>query len=425
MYDQALVWNTDTDLEVTSFTARLRDLAGIGNVYSRVHVGDLWSPNDPYGLVVTAHRWALEGESVAFEIPVGGTTYGFTLDPMQGPDGSVIGVSGRAHDLIAGALLAARELGEVESQAGIGTWRTDLRTGAVAISAGLAAMLGLDCNVATLDVRAYDHPEDREHIARIVADDPTAYTCDHRMICGGGRVRAVRERVRSVYDERGMALARIGTLLDITDLKEREAELADLALYDPLTHLPNRVLLAERLTAALARVHRHEAHCAVLFIDLDEFKDVNDSRGHAVGDRVLTLLASRLQRHVRATDTVARLGGDEFVILLEDLYSEEAAISAAHKVLAGVEEPLILEDGTAVALSASIGVAIAPRFDGPPEELLSIADREMYHAKRQGGRCVRVADIAEQESNVSFAEKVTCLPRSLKGHTRFGIRESA
>ncbi len=425
MYDQALVWITDTELEVTSFTARLRDLSGLGTVYSRVHVSDLWSPDDAFGLIVTAHRWALEGESVAFEAPVCGSTYGFTLDPLQGPDGAVIGVSGRALDLIAGShLVAPHDLAEVEHQAGIGTWREDMRTGSVAISSGLAAMLGLDRHATTLDLRAYDHPDDRDLIDRALEDEPNGYTCDHRMICAGGRVRAVRERVRWICDDRGLAVARIGTLLDITDLKEREAELADLALYDALTHLPNRALLSERLTAAIARARRHGTHCAVLFVDLDDFKRVNDTFGHSVGDRVLGAIGDRLQEHVRVTDTVARLGGDEFVVLLEDLYSHEAAISAAHKILNSFERPIATDDGS-VPVRASIGLAIVPAIDGSPEHLLAIADREMYAAKRSGGNAVSVARPDGQESRASSTEKRTCSSRSSTARIRSAIAESA
>jgi diguanylate cyclase (GGDEF)-like protein len=427
MHDQATIWITDTDLAVTSFTARLRDLARLGDVYRRVHVSDLWGQDEPYGPIVVAHRWALAGQAVSFEAAAYDSIFGFFLEPLQAPDGRIVGVSGRAVDtreaMPAGLDPAA--LADAERQAGLGTWNVDLQSGCVSVSAGLAAMLGIDPASNSLDIRVFDHPDDRDAIRRLTLDPDAAegYTCDHRILCPGGRVRAVRERVRTVLGQSGVATARIGTLLDITDLKEREAELAELALYDALTRLPNRVLLGERLAGAVARAERHASHCAVLFLDLDDFKRINDTYGHADGDRLLVRLAAHLQRHVRATDTVARLGGDEFVLLLEDLYSEEAAVSAASKLLRSFDEPFFIDDDRAVPLSASIGIAIAPRCSANPTELLALADRQMYVVKRSGGNGLSLPP--EKESATSFSEKGTCTTLSSMGRAPFAIRQSA
>jgi diguanylate cyclase (GGDEF)-like protein len=425
MHDQTAIWNTDTDLGVTSFTARLRNLAGLGDVYRRVHVSDLWDHDQPYGAIVSAHRWALDGQAVTFEAPAYDSIFRFELEPLQAPDGRIVGVSGRAVDTRALEPVPAASLADAERQAGLGSWNIDLNTGQVTISTGLASMLGVDPQARYLDIRAFDHPDDRAAIALIV-NDPDAlegYSCDHRILCPGGRVRAVRERVRTAFDERGLATVRIGTLIDITDLKEREAELADLALYDPLTRLPNRALLDERLAGAVARSQRHSSHCAVLFLDLDDFKHVNDTYGHADGDRLLVCLADHLQRHVRATDTVARLAGDEFVLLLEDLYSEEAAVSAAHKVLRSFDYPIFIDDDRAISIGASIGIAVAPRCSNDPKELLALADREMYAVKRNGGRGVKLA--AEKETITPFSEKGTCVMPSSMDQVPFEIRRSA
>jgi diguanylate cyclase (GGDEF)-like protein len=427
MHDQATIWITDTDLAVTSFTARLRDLAGLGEVYRRIHVSDLWGQDQPYGVIVAAHRWAIGGQAVSFEAPAYDSIFRFHLEPLQAPDGRIVGVSGRAVDTREASPpdLPPATLADAERQAGLGTWTVDLRTGHVAVSTGLAAILGIDPAAGRLDIRAFDHPDDREAIAKAVGgpDAGESYTCDHRILCPGGRVRAVRERVRTTFDESGMALARIGTLIDITDLKEREAELADLALYDALTRLPNRTLLAERLAGAVARAERHASHCAVLFVDLDDFKHVNDTYGHADGDRLLVRLADHLQRQVRATDTVARLAGDEFVLLLEDLYSEEAALSAARKLLRSFDEPIFIDDDRALSVSASVGIAVAPRCSLDPNELLAMADREMYAVKRNGGRGIKLA--SEKESGTSLTEKGACTTLSSKDPVPFAIRQSA
>lgn len=394
MHDEGLQWLADRELGVTSFTARLRDLAGIGIVHRRVHVSDLWSPDSAYGIVVTAHRWALAGEEISFEARAHGASYRFYLSPLYAPDGSIAGVSGRATSSDDGSdpRLAWSVYRDAERQAGWGTWHDDLRTGQTTISDGLAELLGIQPGVGDLDLRSFDHPDDRAAIARMVTDQESSesYQCDHRILLRDSRTRSVRERVRSVLDERGVPIGRIGTLTDITDFKERESELAELALYDSLTGLPNRALLHERLGTAIARTARHKTLCAVIFIDLDGFKAINDRLGHAAGDRLLVAVAERLQRHVRATDTIARLGGDEFVVLLEDLYSEEAALSGGHKLLDSLEEPLVV-DGRSFCVNASIGIAIAPRCSRLPAELLGIADREMYLVKGDGGCGVRVA----------------------------------
>ena len=395
MHDQALIWNTNTNLEITSYTARLRELAGIGSVRGRIHVSDLWAEDLPYSIPVLAHRWALEGETVAFEAPAHGARYRFTLEPLFGPDGNIAGVSGCATLLGDGARLPESLYAHAERYAGVGVWHEDLRTGATTLSPGLIALLGLEPGCAHFDIRSFDHPEDRSQIERVLADPDAneGYTCDHRVCFGQSRVRAVRERVETLVDDRGIATGRIGTLVDITDLKEREAELADLALCDPLTRLANRALLLERLSTAVARTARYGTLSAVLFIDLDGFKQVNDTLGHRYGDLLLLQVAEHLQEHFRPTDTAARLGGDEFVVVVEDLYSEEAAVSAAQKLLHSLSRPFDL-DGNEVSIGASIGVAVVPRCSQLPEELLAMADREMYEVKHSGGCGVKLVSCA-------------------------------
>ena len=174
------------------------------------------------------------------------------------------------------------------------------------------------------------------------------------------------------------------------------SELSQLALHDPLTRLLNRAAFEERLAAALARCERTGSRCAVLFIDLDDFKRVNDEHGHAQGDRVLVAVADRLVRHVRASDTVARIGGDEFVVLIDDLQDDAAAAEAARKMLRSLDEPLRAGAGT-IRVRASIGVATHPGggFEGAAA-LLAGADREMYAVKRNGGNGIKIASAWQQ-----------------------------
>jgi|SRR5579863_2890185 len=422
MHDQALVWNTDTNLQVTSLTARLRDFAKVGVSAGRLHVSDLWGQSDPFAVAVVAHHWALDGESLSFEAPADGATYRFDIQPLQDVRGTIVGVSGRAIEI--GALaIDVQALNHVERSAGLGTWYEDLRTGLTTVSEGLAAMLGTKRHHTQLDIRRYDHPEDRTAIARDIARSADgSYSCDHRILCPGGRVRNVRERMRTIYNDRGTPIARIGTMVDISDLKEREAELSDLALRDALTQLPNRAALQERLSAALEGCPA-DRRCAVLFIDLDDFKSVNDAHGHAFGDQVLACVAERLSRHVRSTDTVARLGGDEFVVLLDDLFTDDAAVDAARKILRSFDQPFVIED-RAVRVSASIGIATAAGGSATPCQLLGGADREMYAVKRNGGSGVKLAP-AGKESAEHTTEKGSCQVHSSPGLHPYATLESA
>jgi diguanylate cyclase (GGDEF)-like protein/PAS domain S-box-containing protein len=174
---------------------------------------------------------------------------------------------------------------------------------------------------------------------------------------------------------------------DVTDRVWLERQ----ALHDPLTHLPNRLLLMDRARQALARLHRSTGVVALLFIDLDKFKAVNDNLGHDVGDRLLLSVAERLGALIRDSDTVARLGGDEFVILAEDIEDEGEALALGERVLDALDEPFPLGSAE-VAILASVGVAVARHAGTDPEAMLREADVAMYRAKGAGGRRAELFD---------------------------------
>jgi len=175
-------------------------------------------------------------------------------------------------------------------------------------------------------------------------------------------------------------------LSDITLHKRAEEELRYLANFDALTNLPNRSLLAERLSRAIVRARREGSRVAVLFLDLDRFKDINDSLGHAVGDRILRAVAARLQQAVGHGQTVARLAGDEFTVILEDLSVPEDAERVAREIIMAFEAPLVPADGQEVSVSVSIGISLYPDHAQVPTELLKRADAAMYQAKAAGRR---------------------------------------
>lgn len=170
---------------------------------------------------------------------------------------------------------------------------------------------------------------------------------------------------------------------NVTERKLAEEEVAHQALHDPLTDLPNRRLLGIRLKQALSRAACEGSALAVLYLDLEAFKAVNDEFGHEAGDRLLVAFAGRLKGCLREADTAARLGGDEFVVLLERIGSEGEALAASERIARALEEPFSV-GGDVRALTASIGVAISTRPHQSPEELLRLADLTMYRSRRYG-----------------------------------------
>jgi len=190
--------------------------------------------------------------------------------------------------------------------------------------------------------------------------------------------------VVAIRDERGNVQEYIGVFSDITQRKHDEEQILRQANYDALTGLPNRALLFDRLSQAIALAHRDETKVALLFIDLDRFKSINDGLGHAVGDDMLRLVAERLRVCVRQSDTVARFGGDEFVIILENVKDVPAVAALAGKVVRVLSEPFHLA-GRELFIGASIGVTLYPEDSTDPNTLLRNADMAMYQAK-EGGR---------------------------------------
>lgn len=196
------------------------------------------------------------------------------------------------------------------------------------------------------------------------------------------------------------AVRAAGTIVDITERKINEASIHRLAFYDPLTDLPNRRLFIDRLANAQAAAQRGGYHGAVLFIDLDHFKHINDARGHEAGDHLLQEVAARLLPLLRAEDTVARFGGDEFVILLISLTrSEENAPAFAHTVAEKVRQalatPFRLPEGEFV-LGASIGVTLFCGSEITVHDILREADTALYRAKEDGRNCVRYFEASMQ-----------------------------
>jgi diguanylate cyclase (GGDEF)-like protein len=176
----------------------------------------------------------------------------------------------------------------------------------------------------------------------------------------------------------------LGLYQDVSARIESEQQLQFLATHDLLTELPNRFLFNDRLQHALTKAKRYHSSFAALFLDLDGFKEVNDSFGHQKGDLVLQQVAKRLKSCVRESDTLARLGGDEFSYILEDIQDEQTAFGISHKILTMLAEPFLV-DGKEALVTASIGISLYPEDGDDTEALLKKADSAMYKAKEAGG----------------------------------------
>jgi diguanylate cyclase (GGDEF)-like protein/PAS domain S-box-containing protein len=280
----------------------------------------------------------------------------------------------------------------------VALWETDLQNGRVYLSEAWAQMLGGPPTetVATIDeLVALLHPDDVEPVRRasveVMQGSRPLYAIEHRVRARDGEWKWIlsRGRVTERDPASGRALRMIGTNYDITDRRRIEEAVQSAAQSDPLTGLANRLLLTDRLRLALARSARTGAQIAVLYLDIDRFKEINDRFGHAAGDALLRDFAARLRSSVRASDTVARFGGDEFVVLLDDIKEPEHAMRVAEKIVGECREPLRIEASDVVA-TTSIGLAFGGQ-GAQAEELLRRADAALYAAKSGGRDGYRVA----------------------------------
>ncbi|OYY93451.1 MAG: hypothetical protein B7Y41_11855 [Hydrogenophilales bacterium 28-61-23] len=249
------------------------------------------------------------------------------------------------------------------------------------------------------------HPEDIQQCMDTYAqafDRREAFSMVYRLRRHDGEYRWILDEGTPRYDTQGNFLGYIGHCLDITAQRQAEADIRRLAYYDALTGLPNRRLFMDRLTQSLAGARRSAHIGALMFIDLDQFKRVNDARGHDIGDAVLQQVGGRLTRFLRDEDTVARLGGDEFVVLLANLANSpdaaaRLAMGVAEKIRAVMETPFQVDDAD-YHIGASIGITIFPKAGETEDDLLREADTAMYRAKDAGRNAVVYFEAAMQES---------------------------
>ncbi len=214
-------------------------------------------------------------------------------------------------------------------------------------------------------------------------NDGESWQGELRIFCKNGEIRYVWANIALVTDSHNRFGKYVVVLSDITEVHNTQEQLEHIAYHDNLTGLPNRNLLRDRLGQALAKSERLSQKLAVLFIDLDHFKRVNDTLGHQAGDSMLVAITQRLQSEIRSSDTLARIGGDEFIVVLDNVRSEENAASICEKLLATISNPLIMA-GVELTPGGSIGVSMYPDHGRDPDELIKNADMAMYSVKTTG-----------------------------------------
>jgi diguanylate cyclase (GGDEF)-like protein/PAS domain S-box-containing protein len=286
-------------------------------------------------------------------------------------------------------------LEESQRIAHIGSWKLDLIHNELTWSDEIYKIFEVPLNEAPSYEMVLErtHPDDRDRVSEAYMQSlktQIPYEITHRLLFEDGRVKYVKEACETSFDEDGKPLVSIGTAQDVTKekllenkLHEQKEILSHLAHHDILTELPNRTLLNDRLHQAIQKAKRDKTNFAVLFVDLDHFKEINDSLGHNIGDEVLQEVARRFKSVIRDEDTLARLGGDEFTVLMENLKQGQDASILAQKLLDALSEPIVKGDNI-LYLSCSIGISLYPTDGGSVQDLLKYADAAMYKAKEEG-----------------------------------------
>ncbi len=279
----------------------------------------------------------------------------------------------------------------------VAVWETDVSSGETVLSEAWAEILDrqrAETRTTTEELAALVHPDDRARVeseaAAVLKGEKAEYAVEHQVRAESGHWKWILSRGKVVARDpaTGRALTLMGTNLDVTERKRGEIRLEKLANYDTLTGCANRNLFSDRLRQAIARCARSKGRAALMYLDIDKFKGINDTLGHDAGDALLKAFAARLKAAVRATDTVGRLGGDEFAILLEEVKEEDAPARVAQKVLEAMRAPVDAV-GKPVVVTTSIGIAL---FGGEaePEALAKRADVALYEAKAAGRNTYRV-----------------------------------
>ncbi|HSD72640.1 MAG TPA: PAS domain S-box protein, partial [Thermoanaerobaculia bacterium] len=352
----------------------------------------VWEVYRKFPEILEHIRRALSGDAHGAVVRLGENAFETRYAPYRGADGRVVGVIGVAID-VTEQRRAEQALRASESRYRnlfernlAGVFRITLEGRILECNEAFARIFGYSSPAEVLDQPAlglYLHPGDRGTFLARIKERQNLSNYEMFARRRDGTPVWVLENATLVDGPDGPRTMIEGTVIDITERKRAEEQVRHLAFHDALTGLPNRLLFNDRLTVALAQANRGRLKLAVFYLDLDRFKVINDSLGHAVGDELLRRVGDRLRACLREEDTVARIGGDEFIILAPRVGSEEDATKVARKILAAIRLPFAVEERD-FFLTTSIGVSLYPSDGADPEALVQNADTAMYRAKERG-----------------------------------------
>jgi diguanylate cyclase (GGDEF)-like protein/PAS domain S-box-containing protein len=318
----------------------------------------------------------------------------FNAVPLRDAHGEVVGATGTARDVTAERVAAAAQFENIEKlrlavdAAELTYWEWERDADRLHWGRDPSSLVGAGegRNTRWSEYLQIVHPDDRDrYLANVNAAWERAGACsnEYRVIRHDGQVAWLSSHGRTLADAKGRVYRMIGVSQDITERKRQEEEARFLAYHDTLTGLPNRRLLDDRLSQAIFLAQRRNTRVAVMVVDLDRFKQVNDQMGHRAGDSVLREASHRISGCVRKADTLARHGGDEFVVVIPDLHQDSDCQVVAEKILRALE-PAFVVDGREFVIGASIGISLFPADAGDGEAVLRNADAAMYRAKELG-----------------------------------------
>ena len=271
----------------------------------------------------------------------------------------------------------------------IGMAIIDLEGRLTRVNPAMSSLTGYDVeDLTACSLRGIMYSEDESKLQEaseaLFARQEPRRILEIRFVRKGGSVIYTMLHLALVHGAMNQALYYIGQFIDITERKRNEDAIRHMAYHDSLTELPNRMSFRDRLTIALDQARANQQMLAVVFLDLDRFKDINDTVGHYIGDKALKIIANRISGALRNSDAVARLGGDEFTLLLPCTHNRASVDLVMDKIIKAIEQPLVFEDQEFI-VSASIGVAMFPADGLEVDTLLQVADKNMYLDKQRRG----------------------------------------
>ena len=373
-------------------------------------LADLFRQNDQNA--IKNNKLVQNEEYIVFKDGSYEGTFETVKTPVKDEDKNILGVLGIARDIserkIKEKELQQRdnELRSAEELAHVGSWIWDIRSDQLRGSEETHKIFGLESlkSVTFSEMLSIVHPEDREMVNTNVeiANQTGIYNLVHRIIVNG-EIKWISSSAKFLQDESGNYIEAQGMIQDITIQKLYELELERLANYDVLTGLANRTYLLAHISKLIYRNKRSQNNSAVLLLDLDHFRDVNDSFGHNIGDELLVQVAKRMEERIRHEDFISHTSGDEFVLVLEKLKHKEDVTKVAQEMIDILAEPYILSNNIEVRIGVSVGIVLISEDMNYENELLQFADAALYKAKKEGRNCYR---FYSNELTVSVQERI-------------------